>query len=373
MRYRQANPIRWLWTGLIQCAAAAGAAHAAPQYTVVDLGTGPAGINFAVAVGVCEPGVYGYGQASRFGVFHALLWTSEGAVDLTPAAFSSAEIVGGYGNSLIGIADNRAAGNWASHALLWTDPALPSMDLTPPEFLDAVVSGVWGDRQVGHGGRAGVGYHALMWSGDSTDYVDLNPPGYDHSGASDIWEQWQVGSASRAAAPPTHAMLWSGTPDSYVDPHPSGYEWSYASAVRDGQQVGVGQTSGGQQHALLWAGSAESVIDLQPPGFLHSGAEAVANGWQAGSGFISSNNHALAWHGSAETAIDLHQFLPGEYASSQAYGIDGQGRIYGYAYRADLDQMHAVYWVPVPEPISAAMVMIAACGLVIPRKRESRR
>jgi hypothetical protein len=99
----------------------------------------------------------------------------------------------------------------------------------------------------------------------------------------------------------------------------------------------------------LWTGSADSVVDLHPSGFTQSFAYGVSGGQQVGYGGGAATgfrDHALLWTGSADSVVDLHTFLPPEFTSSYAWGIDADGNIVGWA-RAP-DGLHAFLLQPVP-------------------------
>jgi hypothetical protein len=98
-------------------------------------------------------------------------------------------------------------------------------------------------------------------------------------------------------------------------------------------------------HALLWTGSADSVVDLNPSGFTASEAYGVSGGQQVGVGTIGGQEHALLWMGSADSVVDLHTFLPPQFTSSIAHGIDADGNIVGYASGPDGNN-HAFLLIP---------------------------
>jgi hypothetical protein len=98
---------------------------------------------------------------------------------------------------------------------------------------------------------------------------------------------------------------------------------------------------GGQPAAAQY-----TFIDLHPSVFPSSEALAVSGGQQVGDGFtgISGINHALLWTGSADSVVDLHNFLPPEFTSSIAEGIDADGNIVGYG--SAPDGTHAFLLIP---------------------------
>jgi len=182
-----------------------------------------------------------------------------------------------------------------------------------------------------------------------------------------------------------HAMLWHGTAASAVDLHPTAtdmngtqlYYASFALSVSGSQQVGYADVASDYvKHAILWSGTATSAIDLHPS-LLGEDSASVAfdtNGnMQVGVGVgsaTSSAYHAMLWRGTADTAIDLNGLLPFGAFLSTAMTIDAQGDIFGTA--TDYSgHVHAVEWVPVPEPSTAALAAIG--GAIWLAGRASRR
>jgi hypothetical protein len=92
------------------------------------------------------------------------------------------------------------------------------------------------------------------------------------------------------------------------------------------------------------------VVDLRPSGFTSSEALGVSGGQQVGYGYgeiTVGYDHALLWTGSADSVVDLHTFLPPEFTTSFAHGIDADGNIVGYAYDPATGG-HAFLLQPVP-------------------------
>lgn len=128
--------------------------------------------------------------------------------------------------------------------------------------------------------------------------------------------------------------------------------------------MGAGRSAGTgyNYHALLWSSTAASVVDLNPSGFTVSYAHGTSGNQQVGMGYgpgTGSQYHALLWSGTADSAVDLQKFLSSDYNSSQAWGIDANGNIIGYAYNIRKGQGEAILWVAVPEPATALLVAVA--------------
>ncbi len=155
-----------------------------------------------------------------------------------------------------------------------------------------------------------------------------------------------------------HALLWSGSAESYVDLNPDGFDWSIAGGVSGSQQVGWGEgpATGGTWHALLWGGDGANYVDLNPPEYQRSKALDTNGTQQVGVGLASLDGraHALLWTGTASSAVDLHECLPSEFISSQAWAIDNHGNIVGTAHPSS-GSSHAILWKVVPEPATVTV------------------
>jgi hypothetical protein len=361
---------RHLWvrgavTGLL-IALLASAGQAALEYTFVDLGTGPPGFTVAAVLGASGGQLVGDGRGpSTGGNFHALLWTSAGAppVDLHPAGFAASVALGAWGDRQVGYAETSVG---YPHALLWSGTPGSRVDLNPSGYTYSVAEVVYGARQVGSGYWAATSQtHALLWSGSATQFIDLNPDGSSSSAATGLDANHQIGLVTGPlTGGAMHAALWSGTPGSWVDLHPSWLARSAAQGIGGGQIVGSGAATGGGSawHAILWADAASQPVDLNPSGFDVSyaidtnGSSQVGYGEAAASGY---NERALVWSGTAESAVDLHAFVPPAYQLSKACAIDESGNVFGWVMTADGKVGHAAEWVLVPEPLTAALLLVA--------------
>jgi len=269
-----------------------------------------------------------------------------------------------------------------------------AIDLNPTNiagFKNSVAIGIGGGQQVGYGSGAHTTGrdHALLWSGTAHSAVDLNPTtlrGIVASIAYDTDGTHQVGYGTASSDPfvdlqHAHALLWKGTAASAVDLNPTnlgGFDGAVANAVKGNQEVGTGFAgSYYNTHALLWSGTAGSATDLNPvnvPGVVTSVAYDTNGAQQVGFGGLGNGSEgdrrALLWSGSAESVVDLSQFLPLAHSSSAAYTIDDQGNIFGVA--TDINGIHAMEWVPVPEPAASLLGMLALVAVfvvVVPARR----
>jgi hypothetical protein len=102
-------------------------------------------------------------------------------------------------------------------------------------------------------------------------------------------------------------------------------------------------------------------------GFNQSNATGAGGIWQVGYGDSPDTlgvSHALVWSGSAASYLDLHQYLPDNFVSSAALGVDASGNIVGYAIDPDVGGSYAVLWTLSSVPEANAWLMLAAVSLV---------
>lgn len=353
-------------------------------YTVVDLGpTGYLGYTFQ-ATGAANGVQVGYGSAASDA---AMMWrgTAASAVNLNPtnldgSVASSSRAWGASGSQVVGAASGSGT-SFRTHAVVWTNGTASSVvDLSPPnsgftEFSEAL--GTSGGQQVGRAmgtaiAATGVG-HAYLWKGTAASAVDLNPTSLNisdsYAWATNGTQQggWGTGTGTGNAS---HALLWAGTAASAVDMNPAGSASSAIYAMSAGQQVGAAWG-----HATIWTGSAASAKDINPFGAAGSILRATNGTQQAGYATIlgansSYSDHATVWTGTAASAVDLQALLPAGFTSSQAYGIDDAGNVFGSA--IDSSGSHVIVWA-VPEPTSAACVVLSTATLFGRRRRGALR
>jgi hypothetical protein len=325
---------------------------------------------------------------TNFSCEYAVLWngTTNSWTPLMSEGYCHTDARGIWGDQIVGSGLNccdfgdcpvpPAEVNVFCHALLWqgTDKCI---DLHPKRFEDSFALGTDGATQVGAGTVPGQfipmitpGFptcqepvnHALLWHGSAASCVDLNPAGIESSCASGVSGIHQVGDGFGPSTHSNyHAFLWTGTAGSAVDLNPAGFKTTTALSISGTQIVGNGNgpATGGQNHALLWSTDG-SYVDLNASSMSCSYATATngtlqvgyawGNGplggqWNGKDVYITFEN-AIVWNGSAGSYVDLQQFLPSDFYSSEADGIDAQGDIFGYACSSDF--RGAVMWVPIP-------------------------
>ena len=281
--------------------------------------------------------------------------------------------------------------------VVWEDPVLVGLDVTPPGSVGGGIKDVEGDLLVGwywhtYSCRGGTQSWTCAWqsagfwtapslhfvealhsSGPDFDYLSgtdgvhmagtlfyeyqegfYNPRAYlwaaDNSGhslhfaeASDSGADAVDGDVQygwyRINNGPTRAVAWMGTANSYRDMHPAGYNTSHISAADDGQAVGVADSNAG-----LWVNTAASFVNLNPDGATSSTATAAHQGLQAG----TVGNRAALWAGSAESYVDLGAFVPAGFTSSRAEDFevapDGTITVVGSGYNPSSGRNEALLW-----------------------------
>ncbi|MEW5883108.1 MAG: PEP-CTERM sorting domain-containing protein [Armatimonadota bacterium] len=291
------------------------------------------------------------------GSSHALLWsgTPESLIDLHPSGWDASFATGVAGGWQSGYLE-RLSPEYFQRAVMWNGSRESMVMLHPQGWVSSATLGISLTDQVGDGRPPDKGplvRHALRWQGTPESMVDLHPNGYFYSWAVDTDGEVQVGTAVNIHGP--HPALWRGTADSFVSLTPPGFAGGEVYGVANGQQAGW-VNNAGNGNAAIWNGSVQSFVNLNPPGmgstaFDTNGFHQVGYTARSGGSFV----RAARWSGSAKSYFDLHQFLPSQFQGtgqfSQAYGIDAEGNIIGYAEDlSDQNRGKAVMWSPVPEP-----------------------
>lgn len=293
---------------------------------------------------------------------HPVLWSGPNwaNADLTPAGSIGGGIRDIGGDYLVGwfwhIYSCYSGGQWWTCG--WQSAAYWNGE--PPAFTEAphgsgpeydFVNATDGQRMVGtltYEYTEGVyTSYAYLWTPPSSG-VSLHPPaGASNSGASAIDGEYQYGSITTPYPGPTvHAARWSGSAASFVDLHPAGFTRSWVSGAGDGQPVGSAY-AGDTPHAVLWAGGSGATIDLTPPGFAASAVDATG-GLQVG----TAGGHAAVWAGSAASFVDLTAWIPADFSSATAEGVDvspdGTVTIVGHGYVPSRSRTEALVWQSIP-------------------------
>jgi hypothetical protein len=344
------------------CTAPSGASSPATTYTYVDLGAGPNGKSALEYAGSAKAQAGAYldhsiscGRGCTSNIYYPLAWSGPGSspVVILPQFYAEGWAYGTGGSLIVGTLITNNGGYFGyAHAGLWQGPSHTFTDLNPSGSCGSCAPGsnAYATDGTFIAGSGGSPEHALVWKlGKLTTPVDLNPTGSAYSEAFVVSGPTQAGYAFSSTTNTIHAVLWQGTAASAVDLTPSTVSSAYATGLGYQSEVGCGTPVGmSVTHALLWHGTAASMIDLQPAGFADSCAHAAHGLVQVGYGHVSGTGalHALLWKGRAKSAVDLQQYLPNTFTSSQAYGIDAAGDIFGSAYMSTTATWHAVIWVP---------------------------
>jgi hypothetical protein len=346
------------------------------KYLVSDINPGAGGWSSSRGSHISAGKSGGFVANANNTTVHAALWNSMSAtiIDLHPSsgAYTSSELFDVYGSQQVGFGFNAAAAK--DHALVWSGSASNPVDLNPTGYDSSYAEATIGTKQVGYAFKTGsTTPHAMMWSGSAASFVDLNPTGYGYTYALAANASNQVGYGLTPQLG-LHALVWAGSA-SALDIHPSsGFLDSRATAISGSQVGGYGTDAvTGYNHAIFWTTLA-TALDLNPAGFKDSQITAMSALGEVGFGRLSTDvnglTHALLWTGSAATFTDLNQYLPSNYDSAEADGIDANGNVVGVAHDTNTGFLHAVVWVAqVPEPASLAPALGAAMLLVRRRRR----
>jgi probable HAF family extracellular repeat protein len=328
-------------------------AHAAPTYSVTDLGDLVAGQNYSQAADINASGqVAGVGQVnSRFRAFLSSNAPGGGMamVDLgNLSPLQSAHALGiNSSGQVVGLSNDGDR----ARAFLWS-PADPNgsegsmIELTglPGERNSAMATSINSTGQV-------VGFsvgHAYLWTPDSPNgstgtAIDLGAlPGGTASNAYDVNDSGQVVGISTG----DRAFLWTpstpnGTTGSMIalDGLPGGNNVSRAASLNAfGSVVGSSATATGQ-HAVLWraasAGANPAIVDL---GEFEGGSDlGYASGINAAHQVVGSSNssegdRAFLWT-EADGMLDLNTLTDSTGAAwilGFATSINDQGQIVGW-------------------------------------------
>lgn len=184
--------------------------------------------------------------------------TSTGTtVSLRPEGASGAIAVRMHNGKQVGTASGHTAG-FKSGAALWSGTSASYVSLHPEGFFSSLLSGIWGNQQVGSVFVSTGVKRAGLWTGTAASWVDLHPAGYKDSQAHDVWNGIQIGTAQKDRI--QRAGLWRGTAASWVDLHAltPGYSRTQASRIwSDGKKVFIGGHGWNevtkQIEGLLWS------------------------------------------------------------------------------------------------------------------------
>ena len=329
---------------LVSIILAAVACIACSQYTATILPT-PNGTGRASGAGGGQIVGITFGPGGGPAVWDGVLHTYG---LLATSGYSNVEVRGVGGQQQVGWG---TVGN-QTHALAWAGTGVSPIDLHNAAFPSTIALATDGVTQVGAGSPlVGIGSRAVLWQGSAQSIVSLHPAGYENSEAAGVWGDVQVGSVS--GDPGGGAVLWRGSAQSMqLLPGPKGVKTAGASAIH-GDLI-VGTLDGAS--SIIWDANTLSFSLLGPGRALDTNAEHQVG--YAGSAF---EERALRWSGTEASRLDLHQFLPGNVASSIALGIDENGIIAGWGNINGIGQVPIV-WTPVPEP---GTFLVLSAGIVI--------
>ncbi|MEZ6195468.1 MAG: kelch repeat-containing protein [Planctomycetota bacterium] len=312
-----------------------------------------------------------YGSTS-----HPIRWDANGvAQDLTPANSVGGEIV-----RLVG---DFAAGWWwwpytapqgtgyNKHASIWTNAGTTHVNTQSSGWEFGGHSDTDGTRILGTQtfDESSTNSHGFLWNQLGPGAVSLTPSGAWGSSAAAMDGPFQYGSVHLGFGV-VHAFRWQGSGATAVDFNPPGSSMSYVSGAGDGLQVGRA-TFGGVPTPGIWAGSAESFVPLLPAGATSGSLTRTMAGLQIGTYQGPAGSHAALWAGNASSMVDLHDFLPADFTSSAAQGLDvaadGTITVVGYGYNATNARSEALVWTGLAGPtitIDTPQLSVATGGWV---------
>jgi len=130
-------------------------------------------------------------------------------------------------------------------------------------------------------------------------------------------------------------------PYTITDLSPVGATRTWAVAINNlGQVAGYSELADGRFHGMLW--DSGSMTDLGTLGGNTYAEDINATGQVVGYSFAAGSVHAFVWEGG--TMTELRSFEPPAGNYSNAYGIDGRGRVVGLAVVDSSGHTHATIW-----------------------------
>jgi probable HAF family extracellular repeat protein len=324
--------------------------HAAPQYSITDLGT--LGGAYSNSAALNEAGqVAGYSHLPANAALHPFIWQEGAALQDLGTLGGTHALASGINNAGKVVGNSRIAGDATSHGFVWTLGAMQGLSTLGGTLSRAMaindngvitgVATVTGD----------VAEHGVVWFSPTVALpIDLGTLGGGNSQGNDINFNGQIAGYSQTASQVAHATLWSPpytTPTSVQDLGTLGGSYSEANAVNAfGHVTGVASNANDvQMRGFVWQ-AGQGMVDL--------GALTATSTHTAGID-INANDDVVGYSttagGAAKRAIirkagvpiaDLNgMILPNTgWVLSEAHAINDAGQVVGIGTLTKVDTVN---------------------------------
>ncbi len=359
-----------------------------PVYEVIDLGRGYAGAPQDVNESNLPVGNRGFAHIAK-----GTIWTTAGQPEFlsTPGSEHNNSTAMGVNNSglIAGWSEFDAAHRLDSqhkHACLWDagvhqwldEPAAATNSQANDVNDLGVAVGTWNTWSLGMSSNVDV--HAIKWLADGTA-VDLSVPGEWASQAYAVNLSDQIAGAWFDNSG-WHAVRWDsdGNPQNIGDLYGVG---AMAFGLNDaGEVVGESVTANGGRMAFFWDGQMHALDTLgNPEDDFYQAVDINNSGLIVGHVFDRPGNTLrplLWWENEAYDLNDLLEepFVSSNYGSvtfTEALAVNESGviAVMGNS-AAPFGATRPYLLVPVPEPSTWALLVIASVGVLLRRVRVRR-
>lgn len=366
-------------TSLTRIAAACGAlllataAHAATQYTVIDLtalAKSSSGDAFAINASGAVTGSYWDGSAYQAYVYQAGAFT----IPHGPAGYAPLDInkSGQTSGNTYDFSQYAVTTGWlvtgGTNTNLSTAPGALKGIQAGGLNDDGVVAGAIYTKADSGGINTVAGiYQGGSWTSIGTLKGDTDAAAFDISNNGVV-----IGASSGATQ---RGFRYSGGTMTALDSLFAGGAATPESINDAGFIVGGAEVMSGGQHAVSWTGTA--IADLGTLGGAHSYGTGVNNFGAIVGEADTSGGKRHAFIDVGGTMMDLNSLVVGSMGDitylQTAEDINDSGWIVGEGILADGFSQHAFLLVPVPEPATWAMMLLALPAIGFAARRRQRR